>query len=338
MKQLDSNFDAAFEAVEKQVSSGNIPGAVLGRVTRDGQFWCRAVGYAQTEPLKRPMHEAIWFDLASLSKVIFTTPRILALAEAGVIDLDAPLASVLGEPEVHNPAAWLHDVTFRQCLGHQTLFPAEADLYKKDKSPALLRAHMVENDWPAGPPVYSDVNFILLGMVVEQIAGKWIRDMDPGAGFAFSADPAHSAATEFCPWRGRLICGKVHDENCAALQGGGHAGLFGTAGSVLGFAQGLLDGSGASQNSISLMRTPLSAHTTHGWQRFHEGWPGGNKCSPQTIGHTGFTGTGLWIDFARGHAWTLLTNHIHPSRHKNTGLAALRQKVGNIISTGPDVF
>jgi len=101
---------------------------------------------------------------------------------------------------------------------------------------------------------------------------------------------------------------------------------------VLDFAQGLLDGSGASARSIALMRTPLSATRTHGWERPYDGWSGGKLCSLGTIGHTGFAGTGLWIDFDSGKAWTLLTNRIHPTRHFDSGIVQLRQAVGDLVN------
>ena len=99
-----------------------------------------------------------------------------------------------------------------------------------------------------------------------------------------------------------------------------HAGLFGTAGSVLDFAAGLLVQEAAGEAHPHLLRRELRATRGHGWELPHPGWSGGDACSPETIGHTGFTGTGLWIDFAAGHAWTLLTNRIHPSRHTDSGI------------------
>jgi CubicO group peptidase (beta-lactamase class C family) len=125
----------------------------------------------------------------------------------------------------------------------------------------------------------------------------------------------------------------VHDENCYALQGSGHAGLFGTAASVLGYAEGLLSGKGAAAASITLMQTPLSPRRTHGWEQPYEGWSGGEQCTPETIGHTGFTGTGLWIDFANGRAWTLLTNRVHPTRHFDSGIVALRRAIGDLVNS-----
>ncbi|NTG50712.1 beta-lactamase family protein [Agrobacterium rhizogenes] len=325
-------FDRAFAPVEAAVAAGRIPGGVFGIVDLDGGRMVRAVGSAQKVPVTRPMLTDTWFDLASLTKVIFTTPRILALAEAGTIDLDAPLTSLLPDLRQYDANAWERKVTFRECLGHQTPFPAVAPLYTYGQSPDLLRAFILQREWRSGPPVYSDINFILLGFALERLTGQTIRAMDAGPGFAFSALPDQAAATEDCTWRHRVLSGEVHDDNCSALEGAGHAGLFGTVASVLDFAEGLLTGIGAAKHSIALMRTPLSATRTHGWERPYDDWSGGKLCSPGTIGHTGFTGTGLWIDFDKGRAWTLLTNRIHPTRHFDSGILMLRQSVGDLVN------
>ncbi|PBB27649.1 MULTISPECIES: serine hydrolase [unclassified Mesorhizobium] len=330
MTALAQLFDRSFAPLEAAVSTKRIPGGVLGIVDSNGHRIVRAIGSAHLVPKQRPMTVETWFDLASLTKVIFTTPRILALAETGVIDLDAPLTSVLPDLRQYDANAWERKVTFRQCLGHQTPFPAVEPIYTYGRDPELLRAFILQREWRARDPVYSDINFMLLGFALERVSGKTIRDMDPGTGFAWSTQPDAAAATEDCTWRHRVLSGEVHDDNCSALQGAGHAGLFGTAASVLDFAQGLL--SGASKNSIALMRTPLSATRTHGWERSYDGWSGGALCSPGTIGHTGFTGTGLWIDFDKGKAWTLLTNRIHPTRHFDSGIVQLRQAVGDLMN------
>ncbi|MBZ9964777.1 serine hydrolase domain-containing protein [Mesorhizobium sp. BR1-1-2] len=330
MTNLAPLFDRAFEPLAAAVAARCIPGGVLGIVDSDGQRITRAIGAAQLVPNARPMREETWFDLASLTKVIFTTPRILALAQDGAIDLDAALISVLPDLRQYDASAWERKVTFRQCLGHQTPFPAVEPIYTYGRDPDLLRAFILQREWRARDPVYSDINFILLGFALERLSGKTIRDMEPGPGFAWSTKPDVAAATEDCTWRHRVLSGEVHDDNCAALQGAGHAGLFGTAASVLDFAQVLL--TGASECSTALMRQPLSATRTHGWERPYDGWSGDALCSPGTIGHTGFTGTGLWIDFDRGKAWTLLTNRIHPTRHFDSGIVALRQAVGDLIN------
>jgi CubicO group peptidase (beta-lactamase class C family) len=328
MTDAEARLDRAFAPLAAAIEAGRIPGGVLGVVDRDGNRAVRALGAAQLVPERRPMSEATWFDLASLTKVLFTTPRILALAEAGRIDLDAPLTSVIPEFRQYNADNWERKVTLRQCLGHQTPFPAVFPIYTYGRDPDLLRAFVLQHQWEAGPAVYSDINFILLGLALERLEGKTIRAMDAGSGFAWSADPAQAAATEDDTWRHRVLVGEVHDDNCSALAGAGHAGLFGTADAILDFAAARLADSGPE----ALIRTPLSSRRTHGWERPYEGWSGGEFCSPETIGHTGFTGTGLWIDFARGHAWTLLTNRIHPTRHFDSGIVALRRAVGDLIN------
>lgn len=328
MQGVTDRLERGFAPLEQAVAAGRIPGGILGIVDRDGNRAVRVIGAAQTQPSARPMHEDTWFDLASLSKVLFTTERILALADAGTLDLDAPLTSVLPDFRHYNLDNWERKVTFRQCLGHQTPFPAVFPLYTYGRDPDLLRTFVLQHEWPAGPAVYSDLNYILLGFALERLRGHWIRKMDPGPGFAWSAEPQQAAATEDCYWRHRVLVGEVHDDNCSALEGAGHAGLFGTVKSVLDFAEGKLRTAGPD----ALIRTPLSARRTHGWERPYDGWSGGDAASAQTIGHTGFTGTGLWLDFERGHAWTLLTNRVHPTRHFDSGIFALRRAVSDLIN------
>ena len=325
------SFETAFALLEEATATGRIPGGVLGAVAGGAQK-VRATGHAQLTPLKIAMAPDTWFDLASLTKVIFTTERILALAAQGRIDLDAPLTSVIPDLRQYDLAAWEREVTFRQCLGHQTPFPAVAPIYTYGGDPDRLRALVLQREWPKGAPVYSDINFILLGIALERLEGRPLRELDPGPGFSFAPPAAQTAATEACTWRGRVLRGEVHDENCFALDGSGHAGLFGTAEAVLGFARDLLRRAG--EDHARLLRQPLSPTRGHGWEIAHDGWHGGHGCSAATIGHTGFTGTGLWIDFHAGRAWTLLTNRVHPSRHSDSGIAALRQAVGTEISQG----
>jgi CubicO group peptidase (beta-lactamase class C family) len=339
-----SGFEDAFGIVSEWVDAARIPGAVLGvsegLASDDGRgvpargfvTTVRAAGSAQLQPVRRPMTEHTWFDLASLTKVIFTAPRVLNAAAAGAIDLDAPITAVLPDLRQWDLDAWQRDITPRQCLAHATGLPASWPIYTYGTDPAQLRAFVLQRDWPRGEHVYSDLGFMLLGFVLERLAGVGIRQYHPGAGFAWGAGPTEAAATEFCPWRGRMLVGEVHDENAAAMLGAGHAGLFGTAGSVLGYARGLLDGTVAHPSAIELMRTPADDHRTYGWEHRYQGWSGGDACSPATIGHTGFTGTGLWIDFDAGRAWTLLTNRVHPSRWSDSGIAELRRRVGDALA------
>ena len=178
-----------------------------------------------------PMTEDTWFDLASLTKVIFTTPRILALAEAGTIDLDAPLISVLPDFRQYNADAWERKVTFRQCLGHQTPFPGVVPIYTYGRDPDLLRAFVLQREWPAGPA----------GLFRHQLHPARLRAGAPERADrsatwipvrASPGPPIRTAPRRPRTAPGAIACcrGEVHDDNCSALQGAGHAGLFGTAG------------------------------------------------------------------------------------------------------------
>ena len=140
----------------------------------------------------------------------------------------------------------------------------------------------------------------------------------------------------------RVMRGEVHDENAFAFGGAaGHAGLFGQIDGVLGFAHDLMNGTMLGPDMMAEMTKRQTSSRGLGWQLKYDGevagqpdWAGGSRCSPNTLGHTGFTGTGLWIDLDQGLAWALLTNRVHPSRHVETGIGALRREVGDIIGAG----
>ncbi len=328
----DEAIDRAFALALAAVAEGRIPGAALGVVTADGRRAIRVAGMAALVPEPEPLTEAHWFDLASVSKVIATTTMILSLAEAGRIDLDRPLTDAipdLRQYDVVNAAE--RRLTFRDCLAHRTFLPAVEPIYTYGDNPERLRAFVLQREWRHGEPCYSDINFILLGIAIERLTGAPLSAWPLPHGLAFGPPPGPAAATEACAWRGRVMKGEVHDENAWALGGApGHAGLFGTVAGVLGYARGLLDGS-ASSFLLGAIRTRVHAERTCGWERRFIGWPGGDACSGETIGHTGFTGTGLWVDFERGLAWTLLTNRVHPTRHRETGIMELRRATGDAV-------
>ncbi|ABD56725.1 serine hydrolase domain-containing protein [Jannaschia sp. CCS1] len=319
------SFNAAWSLVTKAVDARRIPCAVLGLVDDTGRHVAWA-GSAQVVPDTVPVTRDTIFDLASLTKPIFTTERILAHADAGRIDLDAPLTSAIPDFRQYHTDCWERAATFRDCLGHRTHFPAVAPLYTYGHDPATLRAFVLQREWAREEtPVYSDINYILLGIALERLEGCGIRDMDPGPGFSFNPPSDACTATEACTWRGRVMRGEVHDENCFALQGSGHAGLFGTMDAVLDFGQAML------ARGLGLAGQRLTDTRTHGWEIRYPGWSGGQMCTPGTIGHTGFTGTGLWIDADTGRIWSLLTNRVHPTRHADSGIADLRVLVGEAL-------
>ena len=169
--------ERAFAPVREHIASGRIPGGVLGVVTASGERAVLVDGAAQIDPDHRHLTRETIFDLASLTKVIFTTPRILALAREGRIDLDAPLTTIIPDFRQYDANAWERKVTFRQCLGHQTLFPGVEPIYTYGGDPNTLRAFVLQREWrQLEAPVYSDINFILLGIALERIAGHGIRD------------------------------------------------------------------------------------------------------------------------------------------------------------------
>jgi CubicO group peptidase (beta-lactamase class C family) len=319
--------DAAFAPVAAAVAAGRIPGAVFGLMER-GARNVRVAGFAQIEPTREPMRRETWFDLASLTKVVFTTTTILRLVEEGRIALDDPLTVAIPDLRQYDVAgAAERRLTFRQCLTHQTHLPAVEPLYTYGQNPETLRAFVLQRVWTPGRPVYSDINFILLGIAIERLTGSKLIELAP-EGFSFGADPASCAATERCTWRGRVMRGEVHDENAYALGGAsGHAGLFGTADALLDFAAVLM------ASPVNELRTRQTPTRSLGWEMAYKGWSGGDTCAPTVIGHTGFTGTGLWIDRDNARAWTLLTNRVHPSRHVDTGIQDLRRRVGDLVSS-----
>jgi CubicO group peptidase (beta-lactamase class C family) len=327
-----TRFDTAFAAVRAAIEAGRIPGAVLG-LLEEGRMTVRAAGWAAIEPERVAMREGTVFDLASLTKVVFTTPAILRLVGEGRIGLDDRLTVAIPDVRQYDVAgAAERRLTFRQCLAHATHLPAVEPLYTYGQDPATLRAFILQREWRAGPAVYSDINFLLLGIAIERLTGVALGEQAVAEGFGFRPDPAACAATERCAWRGRVMRGEVHDENAFAMGGAaGHAGLFGTASALLGFAGGMLADRamlalvGAEEHVVQGVRRGL------GWQLATPGWHGGEACSGSTLGHTGFTGTGLWIDPERGRAWTLLTNRVHPTRHSDSGIGGLRVAVGEAL-------
>jgi CubicO group peptidase (beta-lactamase class C family) len=331
--------ERAFDLVRKAVEAGVVPGAALGvfNLGRPAQMACW--GFAQIRPEPIPLDLGMMFDLASLTKVLFTVPEVLRLVEDGLADLDDPVSRFL--PEL----AWLRPTelsarTLRQLLTHTSGLPAFAPLYTWGADAATLKQRLLQEPWPLGENVYSDLGYMLLGLVTERLRGEALQARPLPEGLTFSPNVEHSVATEDCPWRGRVMRGQVHDENAYALGGAaGHAGLFGTLEGVLGAARGLLEGTPVPVNNRALspaaleeLRRPQTPSRALGWVRTSEHWSGGSLCSPTAIGHTGFTGTGVWIDFQRGYAWALLTNNVHPSRHTSSDLQVLRRAVGNALA------
>ncbi len=333
-----------FELIRGAVDSGVVPGAALG-VLRAGRPPAVACwGLAPRVPDEVPLELESVFDLASLTKVLFTVPEVLRLVQDGLADLDEPLSRFLPELGWMQPAGpgtlTVGSRTLRQVLTHTAGLPAHAPIYTWGTDARTLKQRVLQEPWPLSENVYSDIGYMLLGLAIERLRGAPLASRPLTAGLTFSPtwelrSRELAVATEDCPWRGRMMRGEVHDENAFALGGvAGHAGLFGTLAGVLGAAEDLLQNRTLSTAALNELRSPQTPTRALGWERRHTGWSGGSLCSPGTLGHTGFTGTGCWIDFERGLAWVLLTNSVHPSRHTRQNLQPLRRALGNVVSGG----
>lgn len=331
---MPGGFELAAGKLQEWTQSGRIPGGALGLVEANGRIQSYFCGNARELPGPEVLQPGHYFDLASLTKVLFTLPEILKLVEEGMADLYDPLQKFLPELGWLSDS-WLQRVSLYSLLAHETGLPAWYPLYTLGLEAKTLKAWILQHPWQREKPVYSDLGYIFLGLVLERIRGQDLADFALPQGMSFTPPPLLSVATEDCPWRGRVLQGEVHDENACALGGAaGHAGLFGTLEGVLNALAGYLQNRALSPASLELLRRPTSPERALGWEIAHPGWSGGSLCSRQTLGHTGFTGTGAWIDLERGYGWCLLTGRVHPSRHRPSGIKELRQAVGNILAAG----
>jgi CubicO group peptidase (beta-lactamase class C family) len=337
--------DAAFGLIERAVGCGPIPGAAAAISDRGDE---RQACFGRTEPDGPAVTADTWYDLASLTKVLCTVPLLLQAISSGRIDPQAPLREML--PEI----AWLQerpnlgDATVLQLATHTSGLAAWQPLYTLGLDRTTLFAQLLHTrlDRPPGAIVYSDIGFMLLGYLLERVMDGSLDmlarrlfarlGLDSAFGFKPPAD-APIAPTEQCPWRARMLRGEVHDENAAALEGvAGHAGLFGTLRGVCGYARALLDCRVHPAAVLAYLsqeharaEPPDRERRGFGWILMHPGWSGGDLISTRSIGHTGFTGTGLWIDLERERYSVLLTNRVHPTRHVESSIVGLRRAFNN---------
>jgi serine-type D-Ala-D-Ala carboxypeptidase len=355
------------KVLDKSIESAEIPGAVvLARTKRDGEtleyFGVR--GNAVVRPERIPMARETIFDLASLTKVMATTTAMLMLVEDGVVSLDDPVAKHLppfGEREKEA-------VTVRHLLTHAAgLRPwrgfHEPLLERERKKGEHILATPAAKEWilssiyrsalvhePGSAAVYGDLDFIVLGALIEAVTRQPLeafcaeRVWTPlglgatayipiGEGAPPLPDETRRriAATENCPWRGRIVWGEVHDPNASAMGGvAGHAGLFAPALDVMRFAEGWLDAwhgrrsplpSAGVRRFAERQNLPEGSDWALGWDTPSEGGSSSGKWfSPTSIGHLGFTGTSVWIDLEHEAIVVILTNRVH--------LVAKRSKFG----------
>ncbi len=319
-----------------------------------GRVWYqKAYGHRALVPRREPMTLDTVFDLASLTKPLVTATSVMQLVEDGKLNLDDPVVKYLPELGRNGKEA----ITVRQLLTHFSGLRSDLDLTEpwQGRDEALRR---VWDEKPANPSgerfVYSDINFIVLGVLVERVTGIPLEQDAEANIFR----PLGMTRTRFLPpaeWKprvaptepdegGTMLRGTVHDPTARRMGGvAGHAGLFGTAEDVARFAQAMLDGGGGvlKRETVKLMITPQQPPGT-GVQR-GLGWdidsayssPRGDFFPIGSFGHTGFTGTSVWIDPASQTYVVLLTNAVHPQGGKSAKW--LRRNVANAVAAALDV-
>ncbi len=338
----------AWDLLEEAVRRGDIPGAVA-IVGRRGlpDVGPVAVGRAAVQPEPRPMTADTVFDLASLTKVVGTAMACWACIERGRLRLDDQVAALL-------PGFATAGVRVRHLLTHTSGLPAWRDLRAAGRDPAerlaaALREPAVQP--PGRAVVYSDLGFIALGALLEAVAGVPLPELARrevfaplGMGETCWLPPAawlpRIAATEWSAEVGGWVWGSVHDENARALGGvAGHAGLFATAADVARLGRALLEGGRGvlSPRTVAVMSAnataDLNEDRTLGWQaRGRGGNSAGDLMSKSAFGHTGFTGTCLWVDPGLGLHAVLLTNRVHLGREATAAaILRLRARFHNAI-------
>ncbi len=336
--------------LDSAVAAGAAPGAVLG-VTVAGRRFMYPAGQLGTDDPTR-IEPSTVFDLASVTKVVALTTAVMLAVEDGRLDLDAPIQryvpTFVGEGKER--------VTARLLLAHASGMPAWRPLFREAGS--RTEAFALANETPlAAPPgtaaLYSDLGLIVLTQAVEAVYHERLdsllhrRVFEPlgmtSTGYLPPVGSPRVAPTEVDSWRGRLLRGEVHDENAARLDGiSGHAGLFSSVPDLLTFAEWILDRwtdgrvDRRTQGSVQTFahRQNLVPGATHalGWDTPSPGGSAGRLLSPGSIGHTGFTGTSLWIDPERQLAIVLLSNRVNPTRD-NPRWAPVRAAIADLVMT-----
>ena len=334
--------------IEQAIQDGNIPGAVLVVGHNGKVIYRRAYGNRALEPRREPMTRETIFDLASLTKVVATTTAVMKLVEQGKVRLNDPVAKYLPEFAQNGK----EDISVRQLLTHYSGLAPDLDLKTawdgKEKAYQMAFA-----ETPEAPPgsrfSYSDVNFIVLGALVERVSGETLDEYCERRIFA----PLKMMHTRFTPpaaWRSKIaptqydenehmLRGAVHDPTARRMGGvAGHAGLFSTADDLATFSQALLNGGGGvlSTPSVEKMTRPEQPPSAPVLRGF--GWDidspfssnRGDLLPVGSYGHTGFTGTSMWIDATTQTYIILLTNAVHPRGKENA--IALRFKVATAVA------
>jgi|CXWL01.1.fsa_nt_gi beta-glucosidase-like glycosyl hydrolase/CubicO group peptidase (beta-lactamase class C family) len=347
-------FDDVDATVARFIESKAFPGAVVAVGRQGGLVHLKAYGRRTYEPDAPAMTTDTLFDLASLTKVIATTTMAMMLVDEGRLDLDRPVRDYFSKFS----GGAKDRIRVRDLLTHSSGIDWWAPLYKEARSmPEYLeRILPMELKYePGSKSVYTDLGVMMLGEILERSAGTDLntfvkrRIFEPLKMRDTGYKPSEAMKARIAPtevdndWRKRLIWGEVHDENAFGLGGvAPHAGLFGTAPDLARFATMLLNG-GILENRRYIAPATLKRFATRGtvagssralgWDTPSENSSAGHLMSSMAFGHTGFTGTSLWMDPETGVFVILLTNRVHPTRENNQ-IREARPQIADAVMRG----
>jgi serine-type D-Ala-D-Ala carboxypeptidase len=368
------DFGPVAREIERGVEAGAFPGAVI-LVSRAGRVvYHAAFGARSLEPERTPMAPDTIFDLSSLTKALATTTAFMLLVKERTVQLDDRVTRFFHNFGVHGKT----HVTFRHLLAHCSGLPGWRpyfrDIEQQERRGRLgfvgsrgakefvyEQIHRERPEYELGTrAVYSDLGFMLLGELIELVSRQpldrfCLERLFRPLGLRSTAFVDRSslrtrrlspvvdriAPTERCPWRRRVLCGEVHDDNAWAMGGiAGHAGLFANAADVDALAARLCASWRGNDEFVPRelirefwTRSPLVEGSSWalGWDTpSAEGSTAGSRISRSAVGHLGFTGTSLWVDLERDARVVFLTNRVHP-RRDNDAIRDVRPRVHDAV-------
>ncbi|HTQ59085.1 MAG TPA: glycoside hydrolase family 3 N-terminal domain-containing protein [Candidatus Solibacter sp.] len=355
--RTEAQLQPAYEVLEKAIADKAFPGATLAVGYKD-RVALHAFGKLSYDAKSPQVKLNTMYDVASLTKVIVTTTLVEKLVEGDFpspLQLDAPIERYLPEWATGPQPEWRHRVTVRHLMTHTSGLPPFKEYWRTSKGKQdtlrMIFAEPLEYE-PGTKMEYSDLGIILMAEIIQRLTGRTLDDLANeyifgplGMRDSMYKPPKKLwpsiAPTEFdAIYRHRLIQGEVHDENAYAIGGvSGHAGVFSTAPDLAAFCQMLLNG-GVYEHRRILRRATIAQFTvpqelakgtrTLGWVVPTEGSSSGHYFSPHSFGHTGFTGTSIWIDPDRQLFVVLLTNRVNPTR-ENHKIAEVRPALHDAV-------
>lgn len=341
-------FAAARDVIARAIADRAFPSAVIEVGTATQATWREPFGTLTYDPGSAAAREDTIFDVASLTKVVATASLVMQQIERGTIALDDRLGRFIE----HWRGAERETVTMRDLLAHCSGLPAHRPLFLEMRGREAFERAICTTPLeylPRSKSIYSDLGFMLLGFVLEDRAPLQARFDALRAQMGIVDDlqfhppeiwRKRIAPTSVDAWRGRLLVGEVEDENAFALGGAaGHSGLFGTAGALGAYARHVLqvlDGRAGAFRRDTLVTFITRRQDVPGssralaWDTMLPTSSCGHLMSARAFGHTGFTGTSLWIDPDRMVYVVFLTNRVHPTR-ENQKIAAVRPAVHDAV-------